>query len=233
MDQTVACVIPVWNGARFIEAAIASVKSQTEPVQEIVVVDDGSTDTTQEVLAGIEGIRVVRKEHGGPAAARNLGIRVTTSTWISFLDADDLWDDRKTERQLAAIAAQPGARAAVCALQNFWEAEVEDERIALRDHAISRPTLAYSPPVLLCRRDVFEKIGYFNESTVAGDAVDWFLRARDHGIAVAVAPETLLRRRLHKNNHSRRQARVSQRAVLSAIHRSLSRKRELGPDRGA
>ncbi len=98
----VSAIIPVYNGERYLRQAIDSVLSQTYAPTEIIVVDDGSTDGTQEVLKGFAGnIRVFRQENKGPSAARNLGISKSSCEWIAFLDADDLWDPHKLEIQLS------------------------------------------------------------------------------------------------------------------------------------
>jgi len=87
---TVAVVIPAFNAERYVATAIASVQAQSRAADEILIVDDGSVDATAQICAKIPGIRYVRRENGGLAAARNTGIRETTSEWLLFLDADDV-----------------------------------------------------------------------------------------------------------------------------------------------
>src|SRR5581483_11195160 len=91
-DLTVAAVIPLYNGAGYIETAIGSVLAQSRPPDEIVVVDDGSIDAGPEIverLARKHPIRFLRKSNGGQASARNFGVANTRSTLIAFLDQDD------------------------------------------------------------------------------------------------------------------------------------------------
>lgn len=110
--QRLSVVIPAYNAARTIRAAVASALNQTRPVLEVIVVDDGSTDATAEVVAGIEDPRVglQSRANGGPAAARNAGIAQARGELIGFLDSDDLWLPRYVERAAAALsaAANPG-----------------------------------------------------------------------------------------------------------------------------
>src|SRR5947209_8661253 len=105
-------VIPAYNSARTIRAAVASTLNQTRPVLEVIVVDDGSTDATAEVVTGIADprVRLVSRPNGGPSAARNAGIAVARGEWVGFLDSDDLWLPSYAQRAAAALgaAANPG-----------------------------------------------------------------------------------------------------------------------------
>ena len=96
MEMSVAAIIPLYNGSEFIEEALQSVLQQTEPADEIIVVDDGSTDdgpAKVESLAARHPITLIRKENGGQSAARNVGIRHTKCSHVAFLDQDDAWYD--------------------------------------------------------------------------------------------------------------------------------------------
>ncbi|HEX8070574.1 MAG TPA: glycosyltransferase [Pyrinomonadaceae bacterium] len=109
----ITVIIPAFNAAAFIAEAVAQVRAQTLPVAELLVVDDGSTDRTAE-LAAAAGARVICQANAGPSAARNAGLRAATQPWVAFLDADDLWRADKLERQWAALALCPEARAVAC-----------------------------------------------------------------------------------------------------------------------
>ena len=94
----VSVIIPTYNSAGYIEEALESVFEQTLQDFEIIVVDDGSTDGTGEVLRKYgDRIRYIYQENNGPASARNGGIRVARGEYIAFLDADDLWVSTKLE----------------------------------------------------------------------------------------------------------------------------------------
>jgi glycosyltransferase involved in cell wall biosynthesis len=100
----VSVVMPTYNCQRFIEAAIQSVEAQTYPHWELIVVDDGSTDDTQSVVARMHDARIRyfrNAVHSGVAKARNFALRKAQGRWIAFLDSDDLWKTHKLERQLA------------------------------------------------------------------------------------------------------------------------------------
>jgi glycosyltransferase involved in cell wall biosynthesis len=109
-NRKVSVVIPTYNTNTFLSAAIESVLAQTYGVEEIIVIDDGSTDDPAAVLSGIADarLRVVRTENRGIAKARNLGCELATGDLVGFLDADDIWYPHKVERQLDVFAREPG-----------------------------------------------------------------------------------------------------------------------------
>ena len=104
----IAAVIPSRNGARWLDDALGSVRAQGELITEIVVVDDGSTDATTDVLAHHPDVISVRNEVPcGPAAARNIGVAATTAPLVTFLDVDDVWTPNALEQRLALLQEGP------------------------------------------------------------------------------------------------------------------------------
>jgi glycosyltransferase involved in cell wall biosynthesis len=107
-DSTITAVIPTYNRANLVANAIDSILNQTRPADEIIVVDDGSSDGTRDLIAGYgDRIRYVYQENQGVAAARNTGLRNAKSTYLAYLDSDDLWEPSKLEYELKAIAIRP------------------------------------------------------------------------------------------------------------------------------
>lgn len=109
--KTVSAVIPTYNREKTIRRCIDSVLRQTYTVSEIVVVDDGSTDRTLEILADEykDKVKVIKQSHKGAQAARNAGIRAAEGEYIAFLDSDDEWTEKKTELQMQELAEKPDA----------------------------------------------------------------------------------------------------------------------------
>jgi glycosyltransferase involved in cell wall biosynthesis len=119
---SVSVVIPAYNAQATLARALESVLAQTRPADEIIVVDDASTDGTAALATSYAGHRVIllsRPECRGAAAARNAGIRAANGTWIAFLDADDEWLPGKLERQAAAVSAAREASFVFCASEEF------------------------------------------------------------------------------------------------------------------
>jgi glycosyltransferase involved in cell wall biosynthesis len=103
----ISVVIPSYQSARWLPAAVASVHAQPVAVREVIVVDDGSQDDTAAVAASLPGIQYVRQQNAGPAAARNTGIERAQGEWVAFLDADDTWTPDRLSDQLATLARHP------------------------------------------------------------------------------------------------------------------------------
>jgi glycosyltransferase involved in cell wall biosynthesis len=119
-NAVVSVIIPTWNRAAEVRRAVDSVLAQTYKPLEAIVVDDGSTDGTPKVLASYgRAIRVIRRENGGPSAARNTGIRASTGEAVAWLDSDDCWQPDRVEA-LAALLNAAGP-AVICGLSNSLE----------------------------------------------------------------------------------------------------------------
>lgn len=106
--RRVSVVIPTYNRAELLDHAIASVLHQTTAADEIIVVDDGSTDSTPDLVAGYgPPVVLLTQDHAGSAAARNLGLAQATGDWVAFLDSDDIWNTTKLARQLHYVDQHP------------------------------------------------------------------------------------------------------------------------------
>lgn len=104
----ISAVIPAYNAESFIRQALESIQHQTRPIDEIIVVDDGSTDNTEALIHAMAPDAIyLRQKNQGPSAARNRAIEAASGDWIAFLDADDQWTPEKTATQLAVLARHP------------------------------------------------------------------------------------------------------------------------------
>jgi glycosyltransferase involved in cell wall biosynthesis len=202
--ELVTVVIPTRNRREDLRKAITSVKAQTWPHMEIVVVDDGSTDGTSRMLsemaAADAAMRVIRNETPrGGGAARNQGIEAASGAWVAFLDDDDAWLPGKLEAQVAALRAQPKAVAATCAY--FYRAPWRPERVAhVKAHAtiqdlLSRNSLG-GASVCLARTETLRAIGGFDPLRRSGQDWDLWLRLSLEG-PIVCCDEPLARYRSH------------------------------------
>jgi glycosyltransferase involved in cell wall biosynthesis len=227
----ISCIVPVYNGERYLAEALDSILAQTYGPLEILVVDDGSTDRTSEVVAGYgSAVRTLHQPNAGPAAARNRGIAAANGAFLAFLDADDCWHPAKLERQMTRFAARPELEASVTLAQNYWIPELQAEAERHRDRRYSQPVPGYVCQTLLARRALFEAIGEFDSLTYdrehpLGEDNDWFLRAREHGAVIELLPEVLLQRRLHLSNLSHHHRDELPDVLLDVVKKALDRRR--------
>ncbi len=224
----VSCIIPVFNGARFLEQAIGSVLTQTIPPTQVIVVDDGSTDATPQVIARFGNrLEYVTQTNQGPAAARNKGLDYATGDFIAFQDADDVWMPEKLESQLLHLLEDDTSAACICLVRNFWEKEVQEEaeRVASTRH--EQPIAGYVFQAMLARRSAFSSIGRLDASLHVAEDADWFDRARASGHRISLVNQTLVHRRFHDANLSRSIASSTSArdAMLEVVLRNLQRKR--------
>jgi glycosyltransferase involved in cell wall biosynthesis len=226
MSSLISCIIPVYNGERYLAEAIESILKQSYKPIEIIVVDDGSTDGTA-VIASRYGKQVcyMRQPNAGTAAARNLGLSAAAGDFVAFLDADDLWHPEKLARQMARFRARPDLGYCVAHVQNFWIPELIEEEKRFRDHRMSMALPGYVTGTLLARRDCFQTLGHFNAAIQHADDTEWFLRANERGAAMELMADVLLYRRLHYGNLSRVQASNSRDQYLQLLKAALDRRR--------
>ena len=196
----VSVVIPTYNRWPMVGEAIESVLGQTFRSVELIVVDDGSTDGTTKELAkyGLK-VRVVSCSKGGVAAARNYGVTIARGRYLAFLDSDDLWLPKKLEIQVAFMAQHPEVE--ICQTEEVWLRNgirvnpKAKHRKPCGD--IFRPSLdlcLVSPSAVMMTKELFEKVGRFDESLAVCEDYDLWLRiAVDH--SVPLIPSALIIKR--------------------------------------
>ena len=194
----ISVVIPTFNRRTLVERAIRSVLGQTHPVDDIIVVDDGSTDGTAESLAAAFGdrIRCVRQENRGVSAARNRGLALARGRYVTLLDSDDEWMPEKTRLQWEWMESHPDIGMVLCdVIRRFPDGSSEifhrrtmlpvDGRIL--EHVLLEPTLV--PASVMMRREVVQQAGGFDETLATAEDLDYHLKiAARTGIAVIEQP---------------------------------------------
>ena len=169
----ISCIVPVFNGERFLAEALNSIMAQTYKPLEVIVADDGSSDETASVARGYGAqVRYLWQPNQGPAAARNLGLSRAQGDFLAFLDADDLWHHEKLERQMARSRARPELDYCVTHVQNFRTPKDGATANGLENYYIGRPLPGYVTATLLARRSLFDRVGPFNPSLHHGDDTD-------------------------------------------------------------
>jgi glycosyltransferase involved in cell wall biosynthesis len=204
-ESLISCIVPVYNGERYLREALDSILAQTYRPLEIIVADDGSNDGTAEVARGYgQRVTYVRQTNRGYSAAKNLGLSAARGDFVAFLDVDDLWHPEKLARQLARLRGPADCDLCFTRFQNFWMPELAEEERRYRGQFLSQPQSAWSISTLLTRRDVFERFGDFHDGTRGLENMTWFLRAAERGARVEVLSDVLMYRRFNVESFTRR-----------------------------
>lgn len=220
----ISCIIPVFNGERFLAEAVDSVRRQSVPVYEIIVVDDGSVDRTAAVVAELgPNVTYVYQENQGASAARRQGAAMAQGEYIAFLDADDLWRPEKIASQLACMEAAPRLGACTTYMQNFWMAEVEGE-LPAQSERLTAPQPGVASTVFL-RSAAYRAIGPLDETLRHRDIQDLLARLQAAGWAFTTLSEVLVDRRIHGSNISRNRVDTGEQELLRLAAAALLRRR--------
>src|SRR4051812_4773230 len=196
-EPSVSVIVPVFNCERYLGYALDSIFEQGYSALEVVVVDDGSTDSSADV-AGSYPVRLVRVAHGGIARARNAGVSAATGELITFLDADDVWTPGNLRRRVDRLLERPELDAVLGRMDLFiepgtprppwyrsaWEAESQNALLG----------------GLLAWRRVFDRVGGFDPAYEIGEDTDWLARFKDTELVAEHIPDVVMRYRYHMTN---------------------------------
>jgi glycosyltransferase involved in cell wall biosynthesis len=227
MPFDVSVVIPTFNRAALIGETIQSILAQTRPASEIIVVDDGSTDDTERVVASYGGtVRYHRIDNVGPSAARNVGVSLARGSWIAFCDSDDLWRPTKLERQIWLHELAPEVEYSFTdfaffasdewssrsrfaeAPAEYWEPErrVITDNAWIYERSLYARILRFHPiavPAVMMTRRLFERLGGYDERFSRGLSEDMEFTLRCIGTPpTGVLAEPLVGVRKHAGNRS-------------------------------
>jgi glycosyltransferase involved in cell wall biosynthesis len=232
----VSVVIPAYNCASYLAGTVASALAQNFKDLEVLVVDDGSTDTTEAVVRRLgANVRYIKTENEGPAAARNRGILASSGDYIALLDADDSWEPRKLREQMPEFEKDEAVGLVYSDLHVH-----EDDGTVIPSFLSTRP-LASSGYVfdqylrskfiitstVILRRSCLEQVGLFDESMRSLEDCDFFLRFC-HRWKVALVNQSLVRRRQRAGNLSSNED-LHTRYVIQFQHKALEIP-DLSPD---
>jgi len=240
--QRIAVVIPAYNASAYIKEALASILSQSRPADEIVVVDDGSTDDTAGIAAGVSSkVRVVRQKNAGQGSARQHGVELTTAEWLLFLDADDLLCEPALEKLSAALVENSQAALAYCTVELWSPGGTIPSRqdtldrldgAEVWDELLFRNCLR-TPGCALIRRPALVAAGGWDADPRLKGNEDWdlWLRLAESGAFVLV-PEPLLKYRTNNSGFSSRR-RNMYRSMFALFGKQRSRWRNCASRRQA
>lgn len=219
----VSIIVPVYNGEAFLAEAVDNIRQQGWQPLEIIIIDDGSTDGTAGVANSIKGnVRYVHQSNQGPAAARNRGLEMADGNVIGFLDADDLWPEKKIETQLGYLYENPSVDIVLGKTQFMRQSGVVNGKKAYEEYL--KPGIFLNLGSGLFRKSVFDKVGFFDPELYYSEDADWFIRARELKVSIALIDQITLLYRIHQNNMTRGKT-PAEIGFLKVIKSSLDRRR--------
>ncbi len=218
----VSVVLPVYNGERYLSQALEGIFSQSFRDFEVIAVDDGSTDASRQILeARRDQIVILSQSNGGPAKARNLGVKNSSGNYLAFLDQDDVWYSRKLETQLEVFGVHPEVGLVFSnmdlvdgegrLLEPRWLDRIDESKSFVG--AFLSGHHGPSPSTVLVKRELVEEAGLFDEDLIGLDDVAlWF---RLHRLApFFYLDEPLVGRRVHASNLSWQRGRIEESWVI-------------------
>jgi len=220
----VSVIMPVFNGERYLDKAIKSVLDQTIVDLELIVIDDGSTDNTINLLSSIYDPRFkfYQQTNLGASNARNFGVEKSTGEYLAFLDADDLWVKNKLLLQLSEINKSGSPQMIFGLVQEFLDNSLTDLK---EIDPYGDLQTGYSPITLLIKKSDFLKVGPFDERWTVAEFIDWYDRAKSIGLKDIVIQNLLAYRRIHKANVDRlKRSNIKQ--YVAVLKESLDRRRQ-------
>jgi len=207
--QKVSVIVPAYNCGKYIKEAIECVLEQTYENKEILVVDDGSTDNTQQIVRQYverSEVKYFYQKNKGPAASRNTGIRNATGEYVSFLDADDLWDRAKLQKSIEFIenngfdwictgmikVKQNGEKLIKRIPETSWVIDPHTKEIKqLKRGIFYFSSVPVHTPTITARMECFRQAGLFDESFLVGEDTDLWLRFEEAGLRGGYLDENL------------------------------------------
>jgi hypothetical protein len=204
----ISVIIPAYNVELFIKETVESVLDQTCPVSELIVVDDGSTDRTADIAESFGGpVHVLRQDNAGASVARNRALEHASGDFIAFLDADDLWEPYKVERQIAYLAARPEVGTVATSFSVFGEVtskrvvKMVDTKLLTLGPFDFLASPRVHPSTLLCRSGLVRAIR-FPEGIADVEDVIYAALLRTQA-PIGAVEEVLMRRREHPGQVSK------------------------------
>ena len=226
---SVSVILPVKNGAQYLEESLRSVLAQDHKPYEIIVLDNESTDETESIARqfAADGVRFI--ENHPPlsiAGSFNLGIQLACGELLAFTSHDDIWVSHKLRKQAECLVAQPQLDYCIALVRTFLDSIIKAPPPGFPSELLGAAVPGYLPEALVARRRAFERVGYFDSSFLQEDT-EWYVRARDAGLKMTVVEEVLVHKRLHANSTTYSAVRAHQwrQDMLRIVKKTMERRR--------
>ncbi len=220
----VSIVIPAYNACKNIEETLTSVFNQEYPNLEVIVVDDGSEDTTATIAKTFDIVYIHQKNQGKPTAM-NAGFSAAKGEFIASIDSDDLWLPEKISKQMETFNSNTELEIAFCHVKQFLCPKIKASEHTFFIPENSEILSGLTTIAMLIKKEAFYRIGLFNEEYKFGDFIQWYGRAKDLNIKETVLEDVLVLRRIHKSNLGSDQM-AAKLSYMKVIKERLRRQKE-------
>ena len=222
----VSVIVPVYNAERFLTDCVESIAHQSYRPLEVLVADDGSDDASWRIAGRLqrsfpEVLTLRHAENSGPAFTRNAAMRTARGGLVTFLDADDVMPPGRLAFQVDYLRERPDVDIVIGKEELIIEPGVDLPGWAQQPLDRHPP---FYPMSMMARREVFERVGTFDESLRIGSDADWMFRASAAGCSIAMVPRMLVRRRIHGANLTYHSAELRE-TILTSLRARIADRR--------
>jgi glycosyltransferase involved in cell wall biosynthesis len=218
----VSVIIPVYNAAEYLPETIDNVLAQDYQSLEIILVDDGSTDNSLEVIKTFcDQAKIYSQEHKGPSFARNLGLSKAQGDVIAFIDADDLWPPGRLQIMLQRLMDDP--QLDIILGRTKWIGDLSKIHGNVQFESPDKTAVIMSLGSALIRKSAFEATGNFDETLSGYEDLDWFMRAKEQGLAILIMKMVTQYYRMHESNYSHTLSSVEN--MMIVLRKSVNRRK--------
>lgn len=232
---TVSIILPLYNGEEFIGETLDSIAQQSFTASELIIVDDGSTDDSCNIIKRISSdseypilsnLQILSKKNGGVASARNFGVQAAKGKYLAFIDQDDLWLPQKLERQIAALESSKAVWCYSSYLRFYADGKEKTRKRGSSDRIETLRSLVFGklfipPSTVLIEKSICEKEGGFVSEFIPSDEWDLFLTLAEK-YAPSYCSEVLVRFRSHAASTAKKQKRKIFDAQLKVLEKHFS-----------
>lgn len=224
-NPLVSVIIPVYNGEKYVVQALESVFKQDYQPFEVILVDDGSTDRTAQIIGKYDNVQFIYQANQGVASARNTGVAASSGEIIAFLDSDDFWPSNRLTVTIKYLDRHPEVGYVLGKQMMFVEQDCTTPPW-MKAEWFKEPQDASNTAVLVARRLTFDRVGLFNTDYGSGEDTEWFVRASEAGVPMARLPEIVLYRRIHGDNLSVQMIQMQKANLMKIARESILRQQE-------
>ncbi len=218
----ISVMMPTYNNAKYIKQAIESIYAQNYDNIEIIVVDDGSTDNTKEIVQQYKDIKYFYIEHKGISVARNTALENAKGEYIAFLDSDDYWLPNKLNTQMQYFKDHPDCEIVFTKYENFFEDEkLKTNKRAMHEKMMEKFLKQYLPSSII-KKELFEKYGTFGENFSGVEDTVFLYRLLKKGVSIShIILKVFYIRRIHGQNATLNYSQETVKYITAILRKSV------------